>query len=75
MVKCPFCGYESDENGFILVGGPWRFRFYTVRMFECPNCHGKFNYYYGISPNSGKVSEFVIRIKPRKKGLEHGGAN
>ena len=71
-VKCPYCGYEADEAGFKLVKGPWRFRFYTVKMLECPRCHGVFNYYSGISP-SGKRSEFVIRMKPKvAKGPRHG---
>ena len=40
-VKCPLCGCE-------FVGEPfkrWKFRFYDVKRFECPNCGGKFNYY------------------------------
>jgi len=65
MVKCPFCGYEADINGFKMLRDPWRFRFYIVKMVECPRCHGVFNYYYGVSPKGGKVSEFVIRVRPR----------
>lgn len=64
MVKCPFCGYESDISGFKLLRKPWRFRFYTVRMLECPKCHGVFNYYSGVSAH-GKRSEFIIKIKLR----------
>jgi len=65
MVKCPFCGYDGE---FKEVRTPWKFRFYTVKMFECPRCHGMFNYYYGISPQTGKISEFAIRVKPRGGG-------
>jgi len=68
MVRCPFCNYEANESKFKLLKDPWKFRFYTVKIFECPKCHGVFNYYYGISPKSGKVSEFVIKIKPRVRG-------
>ena len=66
VVKCPYCGFEADVNSFKLLREPWRFRFYTVRMLECPRCHKVFNYYFGISPRSGKRSEYVIRIKPKK---------
>jgi len=60
MVKCPYCGYEGE---FSLIKN-WRFRFYDVKMFECPNCHSVFNHYTGVSVK-GKASEFVIKIKPR----------
>ena len=63
-VKCPYCGYEASVAGFKLVKGPWRFRFYAVKMLECPRCNGVFNYYSGVSPK-GKRSEFVIRVRPR----------
>ena len=63
VVKCPYCGYEGK---FKEIRSSWKFRFYTVKMLECPVCHGKFNYYRGVSPRSGKVTEFVIRVKPRK---------
>lgn len=62
-MKCPFCGYEG---GFRAVK-EWRFRFYTVRRTECPNCGGVFNHYVGMTP-AGKASEFVIRVRPRPKG-------
>ena len=65
MAKCPFCGYKADINSFRLLREPWKFRFYKVRMLECPKCGGIFNYYRGISPR-GKTSEFVIRVKQRK---------
>jgi len=65
VVECPYCGFEADVDSFKLLREPWKFRFYTVRMLECPRCHKVFNYYYGISPR-GKKSEYVIRIKPKK---------
>jgi len=65
MIKCPFCGYEADVSEFKLLKEPWKFRFYTVKMLECPRCHNVFNYYSGISPR-GKRSEYVIKIKPRR---------
>ena len=64
MVKCPYCGYEG-ELGLLKT---WKFRFYSVKMLECPKCRGVFNYYHGISPSSGRISEFTIRIKPRTPG-------
>ena len=67
MVKCPHCGYEAGESGFKQLRGPWRFRFYTVKLLECPKCRGAFNHYYGASPRTGKASEFTIRVKPRRK--------
>jgi len=65
MVKCPFCGYEADVSEFKLLREPWRFRFYEVKMLECPKCKGVFNYYAGRSPKSGSVSEFYVQIRPR----------
>ncbi|AWR96154.1 hypothetical protein DFR86_00400 [Acidianus sulfidivorans JP7] len=47
------------EN-FKLLKDPWKYRFYEVRRLECPKCHGIFNYYKGVSPKSGKISEFTI---------------
>ena len=70
IVKCPFCGHESSEEGFKLLREPWKLwcsRFYTVKMMECPRCHGVFNYYHGVGPRSDKVSEFVIRMKPGER--------
>ncbi|WP_236698150.1 hypothetical protein [Pyrodictium occultum] len=62
MVKCPYCGYEVDISKFKLLKEPRRFRFYTVRILECPKCRSEFNYYYGISPH-GKVSEFTTLLE------------
>ena len=66
MVKCPFCGFEADANNFKLLRGTWRFRFYEVKMLECPKCKGVFNYYEGVSPR-GKHSSFTIKIRPRAR--------
>lgn len=65
MIRCPYCGYESDASGFKLLRDPWKYRFYTVKMLECPKCNNVFNYYYGVS-QYGKKVEYVIKIKPRK---------
>jgi len=64
MVKCPYCGCEADVSEFKLLRDPWKFRFYEVKMLECPKCHKVFNYYFGVS-SRGKRSEFVIRVRPR----------
>jgi len=64
-LRCPYCGYEAYASKFKLLRDPWRFRFYEVKRLECPRCHNIFNYYFGINPRSGEVSEFVIRVKPR----------
>ncbi|ACL11530.1 hypothetical protein DKAM_1204 [Desulfurococcus amylolyticus 1221n] len=66
VVRCPHCGFEAGRQSFKPLKGPWRFRFYSVEMLECPRCRGVFNYYSGISP-TGKRSEFVIMLKPRVK--------
>lgn len=63
-IKCPFCGFSSDEDVYKKLRKPWRFRFYTVKMLKCPKCGGVFNYYEGVSPK-GKQSVFVIKIRPR----------
>jgi len=64
-LKCPFCG---SEGGFKELKS-WKFRFYDVKLLECLKCGKKFNYYHGISPGTGKKSEFVIRIGRREKGV------
>ncbi len=60
VIKCPHCGFEAPLEDFGLVRKPWRFRFYTVRRLQCPNCGKVFNYYSGKAP-SGKVVEYVTR--------------
>ena len=60
MIKCPFCNYEADVSEFKLLRDPWNFRFYTVKMLECPKCHNVFS----ISPRGDNISEFVIKVKP-----------
>jgi len=64
MVKCPYCGYESNINEFKLLRDPWRFRFYEVRRLECPKYRRVFNYYYGVT-SEGREVKFMIRVKPR----------
>jgi len=63
LVKCPYCGFDGE---FRLLR-VWRFRFYDVRMLECPRCGGKFNHYVGVT-SRGRRSEFVIRVRPRASG-------
>jgi uncharacterized C2H2 Zn-finger protein len=63
-IKCPYCGLEGEFRALKT----WKFRFYDVEMLVCPKCKGVFNHYYGVSPSSGKRSEFVIRVKPRVVG-------
>jgi len=70
MVRCPFCGYEADVSGFSLLRNPWRYRFYEVRMLECPRCGRVFNYYRGESPKTKRASEFVVRVRPRGEHRE-----
>lgn len=65
MVKCPFCGYEADASKLKPLRSPWKFRFYEVKMYECPRCHNVFNHYFGVSPRTNRASEFVIRARPR----------
>jgi DNA-directed RNA polymerase subunit RPC12/RpoP len=63
VVKCPYCGFEGEFKTLKT----WKFRFYDVEMLECPNCKREFNYYHGISPRSGKTSEFIIRVGLKAK--------
>jgi len=58
MVKCPYCNFEGEFK----VLKTWKFRFYDVKMLECPSCKRRFNHYHGTSPRSSKPSEFVIRL-------------
>jgi hypothetical protein len=64
MVRRPHCDFEVGFMGL----KSWRFRFYNVRMPKCPRRRGVFNYHSGLSPRSGRVSEFTIRLKPRIAG-------
>ncbi|MEM1831725.1 MAG: hypothetical protein QW504_05685 [Sulfolobales archaeon] len=64
MVKCPFCGFETGVEGFKQLRESWRFRFYEVKMLECPRCRKVFNYYEGVS-SRGKHSSFTIKMRPR----------
>lgn len=64
-IKCPFCDYKADISQFKLLRDPWRFRFYKVRMLQCPKCHGVFNHYYGLSSKDKEV-KFTVKVKPRK---------
>lgn len=66
MVKCPFCG---SEDGFKELKS-WKFRFYDVKLLQCSKCGKKLNYYHGISPRTGKKSEFVIRMGLRVKRVK-----
>jgi len=66
MVKCPFCG---SEGGFKELKS-WKFRFYDVKLLECLKCGKKLNYYHGISPRTGKKSEFVIRVGLRGRRVK-----
>jgi len=67
MVRCPFCGFESSLEDFKKLRGPWRFRFYEVKMLECPKCKGVFNYHEGFHQ---EVSTLRSRLKCNR-GLEH----
>lgn len=66
MVRSPLCGFEGSVDAFRRLRESWRFRFYTVRMLECPSCNGVFNHYEGVS-TTGKHSAFFIRVRPRTK--------
>ena len=57
-MKCPYCGKEVD---FTIIK-TWKFRFYEVKLLQCPKCMKKFNYYHGVSPKTGKISDFIIRL-------------
>lgn len=59
MIRCPHCGHRGDVKDFKLLREPWRFSYYTVKLFECPSCNKKFRYYVGSLP-SRRISEFYI---------------
>ena len=59
MVKCPYCGNESN----LISVKSWKFRGYNVTLYKCPKCDGLFNYYVNTG-TTGKA-EYYIRIKPR----------
>ncbi|MEM1696276.1 MAG: AbrB/MazE/SpoVT family DNA-binding domain-containing protein [Desulfurococcaceae archaeon] len=63
VVRCPSCGFESSLEDFKKLREPWRFRFYEVKMLECPRCKIVFNYYEGFSPRDKRYS-FTIKMRP-----------
>ncbi|MEM4665184.1 MAG: hypothetical protein QW794_07555 [Thermosphaera sp.] len=63
-VRHPFRSFESSVRSIKLLRQPWRFRFYEVKMLDCPKCKGVLNYYEGVSPR-GKQSSFTIIVKSR----------
>ncbi|MEM4976812.1 MAG: hypothetical protein QXT64_05770 [Desulfurococcaceae archaeon] len=62
MVKCPYYGFESGLEGFNQLREPWRFKFYEVKMHECPRYKGVFNYYEGTSPRGKLVSLVTLHV-------------
>jgi len=46
--------------------GPRRFGFYEVKMSVCPRCGKVSNYYQGVSPKTNGISEFIMRVRPRR---------
>lgn len=45
--ECPICGYSFSAEPLKA----WKFRFYDVKRFECPNCEAKFNFYESPTSN------------------------
>ncbi|MEM3028377.1 MAG: hypothetical protein QW220_06600 [Candidatus Bathyarchaeia archaeon] len=41
MAKCPICGGEFKSEPFKT----WKFRFYTLKRYQCNLCNAKFNLY------------------------------
>jgi len=44
-VRCPLCGYDVEDKPLKM----WKFRFYDVKRFKCPNCGARFNLYESSS--------------------------
>jgi DNA-directed RNA polymerase subunit RPC12/RpoP len=55
VVRCPYCGYESE---FKLLK-TWRYRAWDVRYYECPRCGGRFR--WQVDP-TGRYRSYVIRV-------------
>jgi uncharacterized Zn finger protein len=66
VVKCPYCGFEGE---FKLLK-TWRYRWWNVYFYECPNCHGRFR--HQVDP-TGKCKSYVMRIGAHARG-EGGGS-
>jgi len=60
MVKCPYCGFEGE---FKLIK-TWRYKWWDVYFYECPNCHGRFR--YQVDP-AGKYKSYVMRVGVKKR--------
>jgi len=66
VVKCPYCGFEGE---FKLLK-TWKYRWWNVYFYECPNCHGRFR--YQVDP-AGKYKSYVMRLGAYAGGK--GGGN
>jgi len=66
VVKCPYCGFEGE---FKLLK-TWKYRWWNVYFYECPNCCGRFR--YQVDP-AGKYKNYVMRLGVYARGK--GGGN
>jgi transposase-like protein len=55
MVKCPYCGFEGSFKELKR----WKYSFWDVYLYECPDCNKKFRYQIDLS---GKRKAFVMRL-------------
>lgn len=61
VVRCPYCGFEGKYK----LLKTWRYSWWNVYFYECPNCRRKFR--YQVDPE-GKKKSFTIKIGMRRKG-------
>jgi uncharacterized Zn finger protein len=66
VVKCPYCGFEGE---FRLLK-TWKYRWWNVYFYECPNCCGRFR--YQVDP-AGKYKSYVMKLGVYARGK--GGGN
>ena len=64
-VKCPYCGCEGEFKLLKM----WRYRWWNVYFYECPNCGGKFRYQAGSKEKHRsyiiKLREYLQRVKKK----------
>ena len=60
MVRCPYCGYDGKHT----LLKTWRYRWWLVYFYECPNCGKKFRYQVDVE---GKRRSYVMRVSRLKK--------
>lgn len=55
MIRCPYCGLES-EHKLIKI---WKYRWWDVYYYKCLKCGGKFR--HQVDPE-GRKKSYIIKV-------------